>query len=287
MVLGSVILAILAFSKIGGLEVLMEKYMDAVADSIRYGSVNMTNITEYRNINISSRCGFPRNDAWSIFRDPVNSDLPWPGLMIRALFVAMWYWCGDQVIIQRAISAKDIGHARGATIFASYLKLLPMFVITMPGMISRVLYPNEVACVGRDECLKICENPVGCSNIAYPRLVLDLAPIGLKGLMVSVMVSSMMSSLTSIFNSAATVFTFDLWPRFRKEASERESLIVGKVFVGILLLIGVCWIPLVAGYQEGQLFIYITAVNGYFAPPFCAVLLLAIFVHRVNEKVLE
>lgn len=154
----------------------------------------------------------------------------------------------------------------------------------MPGMISRVLFPETVACADPKTCMEVCENPVGCSNVAYPQLVLGLAPVGMRGLMMAVMMAALMSSLTSIFNSAATVFTMDIWRRVRNVATERELLIVGRIFVVILVGISIAWIPLIQAAQQGQLFIYIQAVTGYIVPPVCAVFLLAVFVPRVNEK---
>ncbi|ESP02211.1 hypothetical protein LOTGIDRAFT_93216, partial [Lottia gigantea] len=196
MLIGSIILTVLAFIKVGGLPELYYKYFDAVPEAVRNGTINNT-------------CGLPREDAFHIFRDPVNSDLPWPGIIIRSTFASLWNWCADQVMVQRALAAKNMANAKAATILTGYLKFLPLFIIIFPGMISRVLYPEQVACADRDTCEQVCGNPAGCSNIAYPTLVLELAPIGLRGLLMAVMVAALMSSLTSIFNSAATVFTMD------------------------------------------------------------------------------
>ncbi|XP_021360257.1 sodium/glucose cotransporter 4-like isoform X2 [Mizuhopecten yessoensis] len=278
---GAVTLSVLAFIKVGGISGLMYKYFEAIPESAR--TVNITGNMTFGNTSHSS-CGLPRDDAFHILRDPVNSDLPWPGVLIRSTFVSTWYWCADQVIVQRVLAAKNIAHARGATIMAGFLKFLPLFLIIMPGMISRVLFPETVACNDAETCMEVCENPAGCSNIAYPQLILGLAPIGMRGLMMSVMMAALMSSLTSVFNSAATVFTMDLWRKFRKEAGERELLIVGKVFVIILVGVSIAWIPLIEAAQQGQLFMYIQAVTGYLAPPICSVFLLAVFVPRVNEQ---
>ncbi|XP_060062620.1 sodium/mannose cotransporter SLC5A10-like [Ylistrum balloti] len=278
---GAVTLSILAFIKVGGISGLMYKYFHAVPEPTVI--LNITNNMTFGNDSLST-CGIPRKDAFHILRDPVTSDLPWPGVLIRSTFVSTWYWCADQVIVQRALAAKNIAHARGASIMAGFLKFLPLFLIIMPGMISRVLFPESVACNSEEKCMEVCENPVGCSNIAYPQLILGLAPIGMRGLMMSVMMAALMSSLTSVFNSAATVFTMDLWKKFRKQAGERELLVVGKVFVVILVALGIAWIPLIQTAQRGQLFMYIQAVNGYLAPPICSVFLLAVFVPRVNEQ---
>ncbi|KAH9502755.1 hypothetical protein Btru_069709 [Bulinus truncatus] len=233
--------------------------------------------------NGTSTCGQPRDDSWHIFRDPVTSDLPWLGVVARVTAGSIWYWCADQVIVQRALAAKNMAHARAATVLAGYLKFTPMFLIILPGMISRVLFKDVIACDTRAECHAACGNEAGCSNSAYPYLILKLAPVGIKGLLLAVMVAALMSSLTSIFNSAVTVFTMDLWRRGRPKATERELLIVGRLFIIVMVGISIAWIPLIMNSQEGQLFMYIQSVTGYIAPPISAIFVLAVFVPRVNE----
>ncbi|XP_065933237.1 sodium/mannose cotransporter SLC5A10 [Magallana gigas] len=290
MIVGATTLAIMSFIKVGGISALIYKYFEAVPSHsdglvINGTSVNTThNFTDAIMSNITQQCGLPRPDAFHIFRDPVNSDLPWPGLIIRTTFISTWFWCCDQLIVQRTLAAKNIAHARGATIFASYIKLLPMFIIILPGMISRILFPDTVACVDPKVCMEVCENPAGCSNIAYPQLILDLAPTGMRGLMMAVMIAALMSSLTSIFNSSATLFTMDLWKRFRVQATDRELLIVGKIFVVILVGVSILWIPLIQAAEGGRLYFTIQALTGYLAPPIGGIFLLAIFVPRVNEQ---
>nr|XP_048307745.1 solute carrier family 5 member 4-like [Myodes glareolus] len=135
---------------------------------------------------------------------------------------------GKQVTVQRCLCGKNMSHVKAACILCGYLKLLPMFLMVMPGMISQIQYTAKVACVVPSECVKQCGTEVGCTNYAYPTLVLELMPDGLRGLMLSVMVASLMSSLTSIFNSSSTLFTVDLYTKMRKKASERELLIAGR-----------------------------------------------------------
>ncbi|XP_061184171.1 sodium/mannose cotransporter SLC5A10-like [Saccostrea echinata] len=293
MIVGATALAILSFIKVGGISALMYKYFEAIpqsGDSLVTLSANLSfsnttyNLTDAILSNVTQQCGLPRSDAFHIFRDPVNSDLPWPGVMIRTTLISTWFWCCDQLIVQRTLAAKNIANARASTIFASYLKSLPMFLIVLPGMISRILFPDTVACVDPKICMEVCENPAGCSNIAYPQLILDLAPTGMRGLMMAVMIAALMSSLTSIFNSAATLFTLDLWARFRKQAAERELLIVGKVFIVLLVGVSVLWIPLIQAAEGGRLYFTIQALTGYLAPPIGGIFLLSIFVPRVNEQ---
>ncbi|XP_054069053.1 sodium/mannose cotransporter SLC5A10 isoform X2 [Rissa tridactyla] len=258
MVLGAIMLAVKAFNEIGGYPNLEEAYLKAVPSKI------VPNTT----------CHLPRADAMHLFRHPVSGDLPWTGMTFGLSIMATWYWCTDQVIVQRSLSAKNLSHAKAGSILASYLKMLPLFVIIMPGMISRVLYPDAVACVDPEECTRVCGAAVGCSNIAYPKLVVELMPSGLRGLMIAVMMAALMSSLTSIFNSSSTLFTMDVWRKLRPGAGERELLLVGSVV----------WIPILQSSSGGQLYVYIQAVTSYLAPPVTAVFVLAVFWPRANEQ---
>ncbi|KAK3521371.1 hypothetical protein QTP70_003424 [Hemibagrus guttatus] len=271
MVVGSFILMGFAFDKVGGYEGLQEKYMHSIPSSVG---------------NISSECYTPRADSFHIFRDPLTGDMPWPGLIFGLTIQAAWYWCTDQVIVQRCLSAKNMSHVKAGCIMCGYLKLLPMFLMVFPGMISRVLYPDEVACVVPELCKEYCDAEVGCTNIAYPKLVVDLMPDGLRGLMLSVMLASLMSSLTSIFNSSSTLFTMDIYAKIRNKASEKELMIAGRLFILVLIGVSIAWIPIIQSANSGQLFDYIQSVTSYLAPPIAAVFTLAIFCKRVNEPTL-
>ncbi|XP_028629745.1 solute carrier family 5 member 4-like [Grammomys surdaster] len=276
MLVGSLILMGFAFAEVGGYESFTEKYMNAIPS-----------IVEGDNLTISPKCYTPQPDSFHIFRDPITGDIPWPGLIFGMTILAIWYWCADQVVVQRCLCGKNMSHVKAACIMCGYLKLLPMFLMVMPGMISRILYTDKVACVVPSECVKQCGTSAGCTNYAYPTLVLELMPDGLRGLMLSVMLASLMSSLTSIFNSASTLFTMDLYAKIRKKASERELMIAGRVFGIILIVISILWVPLVQASQNGQLFHYISSFASYIGPPIGAVFTLAIFFKRVNEQVLN
>ncbi|XP_042654754.1 sodium/glucose cotransporter 5 isoform X4 [Tyto alba] len=232
MVLGAIVLAVKAFNAIGGYPNLEEAYLKAVPSKI------VPNTT----------CHLPRADAMHLFRDPVSGDLPWTGMTFGLSIMATWYWCTDQVIVQRSLSAKSLCHAKAGSILASYLKMLPLFVIIMPGMISRVLYP------------------------------------GLRGLMIAVMMAALMSSLTSIFNSSSTLFTMDIWRKLRPGAGERELLLVGRAVTVVLVALSVVWIPILQSSSGGQLYVYIQAVTSYLAPPVTVVFVLAVFWPRANEQ---
>uniref|UniRef100_A0A8C8XQB6 Sodium/mannose cotransporter SLC5A10 n=1 Tax=Panthera leo TaxID=9689 RepID=A0A8C8XQB6_PANLE len=232
MVVGAVILTVKAFDQIGGYEQLAAAYAQAVP------SRTIANTT----------CHLPRADAMHMFRDPHAGDLPWTGMTFGLTIMATWYWCTDQVIVQRSLSARDLNHAKAGSILASYLKMLPMGLIIMPGMISRALFP------------------------------------GLRGLMIAVMMAALMSSLTSIFNSSSTLVTMDIWRRLRPLAGERELLLIGRLVIVVLVGVSVAWIPILQDSNSGQLFIYMQSVTSSLAPPVTAVFVLGIFWRRANEQ---
>ncbi|NXQ10763.1 SC5A9 protein, partial [Peucedramus taeniatus] len=267
MVLGALVLMFIGFEKVGWYEGLKEKYSTAIP------KITVPN----------TDCHLPRADAFHLFRDPITGDLPWPGLVFGLTVVALWCWCTDQVMVQRSLSAKNLSHAKGGSVLAGYLKLFPVFFLVMPGMISRALFPDEVACVDPEICKRICGTAVGCSNIAYPKLVIELMPDGLRGLMIAVMMAALMSSLTSVFNSSSTLFVVDIWKRVRRQASEKELMIVGRVFTLILVVISILWIPMVQSANSGKLFDYIQSIGSFLCPPIATLFILAIFCKRVNE----
>ncbi|XP_006148027.2 solute carrier family 5 member 4 isoform X2 [Tupaia chinensis] len=273
MLIGSFILMGFAFAEVGGYESFQEKYMNAIP-SIVTGD----------NLTIDAKCYTPQEDSFHIFRDPITGDIPWPGVVFGLNLVGVWYWCTDQVIVQRCLCGKDMSHVKAACVLCGYLKLLPLFLMVMPGMISRILYTDRVACIVPSECVRQCGTDIGCSNYAYPTMVVELMPDGLRGLMLSVMLASLMSSLTSIFNSASTLFTMDLYTKIRKKASERELLIAGRLFVILLIVTSILWVPFVEIAQNGQLIHYTESISSYLGPPVASVFLLAIFCKRVNEQ---
>lgn len=267
--LGASFVAKRAFDEIGGWDGLQHRYANAIPSKVP--------------ANLTMACAQTNPRAFQILRPLDDKDMPWLGFLLGQMPANIWYWCTDQSVMQRLLSARSLAHAQGATIFAGYTKALPLILMIIPGMISRVLYTDEVACIDPLECKKYCQSTVSCSNTAYPRLVLELLPLGARGAMVATMVAALISDLCNVFNSATALFTCDVWAMFRRRASRRELSIVGRVFVLVLVAASIMWIPVIQEMQGGQLFIYIQAVGGVFAPPITAVYLCAMFYHRTNE----
>lgn len=277
MIGGALTLTIMSLVKVGGLEGVRTKYMQAVP--------NVTAIMATGNFSYSPSCRIhPKPNSLRVLRGPLDEDSPWPGFILGQTPASIWYWCADQVIVQRVLAAKNIAHAKGSTLMAGFLKILPMFVIVIPGMISRIMFADDIACIGPEHCMAVCGSQAGCSNIAYPRLVMAVMPVGLRGLMMAVMIAALMSDLDSIFNSASTIFTLDIYKTIRRTASQRELLIVGRMFVVVMVGISIAWVPVIIEMQGGQTYLYIQEVAGYLTPPIAALFLLGVLWKRCNEK---
>ncbi|XP_021464219.2 sodium/myo-inositol cotransporter [Oncorhynchus mykiss] len=276
MIGGALCLTAISLVKVGGLEGVRTKYMEA--------RPNITAILASSNFTYIPSCHVePKPDSLRILRGPLDKDLPWPGFLLGQTPASIWYWCADQVIVQRVLAARSISHAKGSTLMAGFLKILPMFIIVIPGMISRILFADELACISPEHCMEVCGSRAGCSNIAYPRLVMTVMPVGLRGLMMAVMIAALMSDLDSIFNSASTIFTLDIYKMARERASSRELMVVGRVFVVFMVVISIAWVPVIIEMQGGQMFYYIQEVSDYLTPPIAALFLLGVLWRRCNE----
>jgi SSS family solute:Na+ symporter len=207
-------------------------------------------------------------DFFHMMKPVSDREFPWTGIFFGAPILGIWYWCTDQVIVQRVLSAKDIGHAKAGTVVAGFLKILPVFMLIVPGMIARALYPAEM---------------VADSNSAFPTLVVRLMPVGLQGIMVAAMLAALMSSLSAVFNSSSTIFTIDFYRKFRPQATERQLVNVGRMTTIIMVILGILWIPFMSNISS-QLYVYLQSVQAYIAPPIAAVFLLGVFWKRINSQ---
>ncbi len=206
----------------------------------------------------------------SMWRPATDPDFPWTGILFGAPILGVWYWCTDQFIVQRVLSARDQHQARLGTIFAGYLKLLPVFIFVIPGVIAYVLAQQGQLDLARPDQ-------------ALPALVGTLLPVGLRGLVVAGLLAALMSSLSSVFNSTSTLITWDIYKKLHPAASERRLVWVGRLSTATLVGFGLLWIPLMQ-LISGQLYQYIQSVQAYIAPPIAAVFLLGILSPRVNAR---
>lgn len=204
----------------------------------------------------------------NMFRPLSDPDFPWAGILFASPIVGVWYWCTDQYIVQRCLAARNEQEARRGTIFAAYLKLFPFFVFLIPGLIATAL-----AASGK---LVLTE-----ADQAFPQLVKTLLPSGLKGLIAGGLLAALMSSLASVFNSCSTLFTMDIYRQLKPEAGDRQLVRVGRIATGIVVGLGILWIPVMSNIS-GVLYQYLQSVQSYLAPPIAAVFLLGLFSKRIN-----
>jgi SSS family solute:Na+ symporter len=210
---------------------------------------------------------------FSFLFDSQDAHLPWLGVLLASPIIGLWYWCTDQYIAQRVLTGKDLRESRRGTIFAAYLKLAPVFIFLLPGMIAVALHKQQVP--GFEQ---VGANPQG----AFPMLVSSLLPIGLRGLVLAGMLSALMSALASLFNSTATLFTVDFYKRLRPRSSEAHLVFVGRCATLAVVGIGMLWIPFLESLGKGSLYTYLQLVQSLLAPAIAAVFMLGIFSKRVT-----
>jgi SSS family solute:Na+ symporter len=216
--------------------------------------------------NLRELCGSKHFNMWRPWDDP---QFPWAGILFGAPIVGLWYWCTDQYIVQRTLAARGMREARRGTIWGAYLKLTPVFLFIVPGMIAYALVQSGKLTL---------DNP----DKAFPVLVQELLPPGLRGLVVGGLLAALMSSLSSLFNSCSTLFTVDVYGKLRPDASEQTLVRVGRIATAVVVVLGIVWIP-VMKYIAGGLYVYLQSVQAYLAPPITAVFFLGVFHKRINS----
>lgn len=197
-----------------------------------------------------------------------DPEFPWLGILIASPIVGIWYWCTDQHIVQRCLAGKNEREARRGTIFAAYLKLLPFFIFMIPGLIAMALV-QQGKLVMTD------------TNAAFPTLVKEIMPVGLRGLLAGGLLAALMSSLASVYNACSTLFTMDIYQKLKPQASNKELVRVGRIATGVVVLLGMVWIPMMGNISD-VLYKYLQSVQSYLAPPIAAVFLLGVFSKRIN-----
>ncbi|MGH9361632.1 MAG: sodium:solute symporter, partial [Thermoanaerobaculia bacterium] len=205
-------------------------------------------------------------DMWQPASHP---SFPWTGILFGAPILGVWYWCTDQFIVQRVLSAQGIDDARRGSIFAGYLKLLPLFLFVLPGVVAAALVRT-----GRLELAR--------PDHALPEMIRSLLPVGVRGLVVAGFLAALMSSLAAVFNSCSTLVTLDVYRKLRPAASERRLVWVGKLTTLALVGLSLVWIPFMK-YISDQLYVYLQSVQAYISPPIAAVFLLGVAWKRLNS----
>jgi SSS family solute:Na+ symporter len=212
-------------------------------------------------------------DHFNMWRPISDPDFPWTGLLFGGTIVGIWYWCTDQYIVQRTLAANNIKIGRRGAIFGAYLKLLPILIFLVPGIIAFALS---------------IQNPevftINKADKAFPMLVKYLLPVGLKGLVAGGLMAALMSSLASVFNSCSTIFTIDIYQKLKPNKSDKELLNTGRIATIFIVVLGIIWIPIMEKIGGGVMYQYLQNVQSYIAPPVTAVFLLGIIWKRVNSQ---
>ncbi len=203
-------------------------------------------------------------DFFHMMKPVTDPAFPWTGIFFGAPILGIWYWCTDQMIVQRVLGAKGEEDARAGALLCGALKILPVFVLVLPGLIARALYPD----IKGDD--------------AYPTLVVRLLPPGVIGLMVAALLAALMSSLSATFNSASTLVTFDVYKKLNPSASEARLVTVGRAFTVVMVVLGILWVPFIQ-YLSTEVYIYLQSVQAYISPPIAAVFLLGVTWPRANR----
>ena len=216
-------------------------------------------------------------NMWRPWDDP---EFPWAGLLFGGTIVGIWYWCTDQYIVQRTLAANNITIGRRGAIFGAYLKLLPILIFLVPGIIAYALT------IQNPEVFSVIDPVTGVERAdrAFPMLVTTLLPVGLKGLVAGGLMAALMSSLASVFNSCSTIFTIDIYKQISPERSEQFLVNVGKIATVVIVILGIAWIPIMEKIGGGVMYQYLQNVQAYIAPPVTTVFLLGIIWKRVNAQ---
>ena len=211
-----------------------------------------------------------------------NGNYPWLGMLFCAPIIGMWYWCTDQYIVQRALGAPNEREARRGTIFASFLKLLPVFIFIIPGMICFALAKSgqveELSHLVDESGKAIADE----SQAAFPLMVKHVLPVGVRGIVVAGLLAALMSSLAGVFNASSTLFTMDFYSKFRPKATQHQLVWIGRIATSVMVVVGLIWIPVIQGSKG--LYHYLQSVQGYLAPPIFVVFFFGVFMKRLNAK---
>ncbi len=215
----------------------------------------------------------PKEQFFNLWRPLEDTEYPWTGMLFGAPILGIWYWCTDQYIVQRALSAKDISNARNGALFAGYLKLLPVFLFFLPGVIAYALLQKG-----------IIHFSMADADQALPTLITEFLPNGLKGLAIAGLLAALMSSLSSAFNSSSTLLTIDFYQKYYPNATEKELVRFGRIATVVLVILSLGWIPFMDTFMSGGIFHYLQSMQAYISPPIAAVFLLGLYYKWINAR---
>jgi len=268
---GAILMVVLTgiYTILGGMKAVM--YTSVIQTPILVlGSLMISIIGLIKLGGWGNMCEIVGPERLNMFKPVSDPDFPWTGLVFGVPIVGLWYWCTDQYIVQRVLSAKNEKQGRRGTIFASYLKMLPLFIFIVPGLIALAL---------QKEGLLNFDAP----DQAFPTLVRELLPPGLKGLVIGGLFAALMSSLSSLFNSTSILFTVDFYKKLKPHSTEKHLVRVGQIATTVIVILGILWIPAMKLVADA-LYEYLQKVQTLIGPAIAAVFLLGIFFKRINSQ---
>ena len=227
-------------------------------------------------------------EQFGLWHSLSHKAFPWLGVVVASATIGVWYWCTDQFIIQRTLAAKNLTNARRGAIWGGALKLCPVFLFLVPGMLGFALWHNNVTVNGtpfQELMYKVVDGAkVIDGDKVFPTLVQSLLPVGFRGLVVAGMIAALMSSLASLFNSVSTLFTVDVYQKLRPETSARKLVTIGRTTTVVMTILGLLWLPIMKAIAGGGLYQYIQSVQSFLAPPIVAVFVMGLFWKRMNLR---
>ena len=308
--IGAIATVILAgvYSSIGGLSAVV--YTDLVQTGIILaGTLSVTAFALYHLGHSGVVLGDGSTaasvgDGWAVLKQTIKATdnvepfglwhslshkaFPWLGVVVASATIGVWYWCTDQFIIQRTLAAKNLTNARRGAIWGGALKLCPVFLFLVPGMLGFALWHNNVTVNGtpfQELMYKVVDGAkVIDGDKVFPTLVQSLLPVGFRGLVVAGMIAALMSSLASLFNSVSTLFTVDVYQKLRPETSARKLVTIGRTTTVVMTALGLLWLPIMKAIAGGGLYQYIQSVQSFLAPPIVAVFVMGLFWKRMNLR---
>ena len=308
--IGAVTTVILAglYSSLGGLSAVV--YTDLVQTGIILaGTLSVTGFALYHlghsgAVLPDGQTAQGLFDGWQVLKATIKSTgnveqfglwhslshkaFPWLGVVVASATIGVWYWCTDQFIIQRTLAAKNMTNARRGAIWGGFLKLAPVFLFLVPGMLGFALHHNHVQIGGETFAIPLKTLADGTQTIngdtVFPTLVQTLLPVGFRGLVVAGMIAALMSSLASLFNSVSTLFTVDVYQKLRPETPQRKLVLIGRTTTVVMTALGLLWLPIMKAISGGGLYQYIQSVQAFLAPPIVAVFLTGLLWKRMNLR---
>ena len=308
--IGAIATVILAgvYSSIGGLSAVV--YTDLVQTGIILaGTLSVTAFALYHLGHSGVVLGDGSTaasvgDGWAVLKQTIKATdnvepfglwhslshkaFPWLGVVVASATIGVWYWCTDQFIIQRTLAAKNLTNARRGAIWGGALKLCPVFLFLVPGMLGFALWHNNVTVNGtpfQELMYKVVEGAkVIDGDKVFPTLVQNLLPVGFRGLVVACMIAALMSSLASLFNSVSTLFTVDVYQKLKPDTPARKLVTIGRTTTVVMTILGLLWLPIMKAIAGGGLYQYIQSVQSFLAPPIVAVFVMGLFWKRMNLR---